>query len=57
MQHSGYPKPLAGARFTLYALRGRNCVRIQSPTLKAVMRLLRALCPGGNCRELLEARS
>lgn len=57
MRNSGYPKPPSGARITFYALRRGRCLCIQGPTMRAVMIILRALCPGGSCREALEARS
>lgn len=56
MRNSGYPKPPSGARITFY-VRGGGCLRIQGPTMRAVMVILRSLCPGGSCREALEARS
>ncbi len=49
-----YPKQEARARFTFYAIHGARRVRIQGATLEAVLLRLKALCPGGNLRELWE---
>lgn len=41
-------------RATFYAIHGARRVRIQGVTMEAVLLRLKALCPGGNLRELWE---
>ncbi len=52
-----YPKQEVEARFIFYAIHGNRRIRIQGATLEAVLRHLRALCPGGSFRELWETEA
>lgn len=51
-----YPKPSGKARCTFYAVNGGRRILIQGATIEDVLARLRALCPGGNFRELWEGK-
>lgn len=57
MQRKDYSKQPGKARFTFYAINGSRRFVLQGATMEDVLARLRALCPGGNFRELWEAKA
>lgn len=56
MHVQSYPMRPPKARCTFYAVHGGRRILIRGATMKDVLARLRALCPGGNFRELWEGK-
>lgn len=57
MHAQSYPMRPPKARCTFYAVHGGRRILIRGATMKDVLARLRALCPGGNFRELWEGKA